>query len=631
MNNSVKKQIINMLSTDNYVTASTIAKKLNVSTRTVNNYINIINFNKTVILSNKRYGYKLISDYRYEEDKIPSSQEERVFYLIKALVKCKQGISILDLSEQLCISTSTLIKDFPTLREKLSNYDLKLKNRKGYLYLLGDEEDKRRLIRELIINQNTDIWNYSLELFNNSEINQDEIKDILISLLKNYNIYISDYSLNNILIHSIITIYRLINNNYLENEQNLDFEGFDLQLKVAEDFARQLEKKYRIKFNQNEINQLAFLLITKTTTVNFNELDLENVIDLVGEEYYKLAQEIIEKVHCQYFIDIYDTEFLLKFSLHLKNMLFRAKNKYQEKNPLTQEFKSSYPLIYDIAAFVCSVIQEKKSIYINEDEITYLSFHLGSIIERKNQMSHKLKCIFVYDNYYDYYRETLLKITRRFGEYLEVTDVVNSSVEFQRLDYDIIISLVPLHLPDVEYVLINKILMQRDYDKILKKIETTKKKNSLGYVVDYLDDFFKEYFFEIEHYFINEFEAIKYMTYKLIEKEYVDRAFMNDVLKREKITSTSFDNGIAIPHSMAIYAKRNCAYVIINSKPMQWGNHPVKLIILIGISEKNRSAFKDLYSKLLEILDEPEYLKQVLACNSYETMIKTLKNNMKNI
>ena len=625
MENNLKNKIIALLSKQEWMTAKSIAEKLNVSARTINNYINAINLNGNIILSSKRTGYKLNPDFHFIDQSPPANQTERIFFLIKALIQNKQGISTYELSSQLCISDSTLTKDLPVLKQSLNRYNLTLKNRKGYLTLLGEEESKRRLIRETIISQDENSQQNSLNLFSSDLINQQDVKSILISLLKENNLYISDYSLNNILIHSLITIDRLMNNNQLCNSQFLNFEGFHLQLKVAREYAEKLENKYRICFNQNEINQLAFLLITKTTTINFADLNIENVVNMIGESYYSLAREIIQEVNTHFYIDIDDPEFIIKFTLHLKNMLFRINNHYQERNPLTNEFKSSYPLVYDIAVFISLLLQKKNNIAISEDEIAYLSFHIGSIIERKNNLSNKLNCVFVYQNYYDFHRPVLMKLTRRFGNELEITDVVHNFMNFDKLKYDLILSMTPLELPNNQYILIHNLLLEDDMQKIKKKIDSIKARKNLEFVTDYLDDFFEEDLFETEHYFTDELQAIRYMAEKVVKRGFADQTFIEGIIDREKIASTSFDNGIAIPHSMTSDTFKNCAVVIINKKPIIWGNYPVRMMILIGINKNHRQSFKDLYTKLLEVLDDPKTLEQLLNCGSYKKLITTLR------
>ncbi|MCY7915897.1 PRD domain-containing protein, partial [Bacillus haynesii] len=95
------------------------------------------------------------------------------------------------------------------------------------------------------------------------------------------------------------------------------------------------------------------------------------------------AKKLLEKVHECYFIEIVDDEFFVKFTLHIRNLLFRAKHGQMVKNPLTYKLKDSYPLIYELAVFISNQIQLMENIHIGEDEISYIAFHIGSYFERR--------------------------------------------------------------------------------------------------------------------------------------------------------------------------------------------------------------------------------------------------------
>ena len=92
----------------------------------------------------------------------------------------------------------------------------------------------------------------------------------------------------------------------------------------------------------------------------------------------------------------------------------------------------------------------------------------------------------------------------------------------------------------------------------------------------------------------------------------------------EEITSTSFDNKVAIPHSILCSTSRNCSYVIVNKTPMKWGYFEVNIIIMIGINHNQRRFFKELYSNLLEKLQDMTILQELIKVKSYDAFIKLL-------
>ena len=122
----------------------------------------------------------------------------------------------------------------------------------------------------------------------------------------------------------------------------------------------------------------------------------------------------------------------------------------------------------------------------------------------------------------------------------------------------------------------------------------------------------------------NSFGKMKIVPEKLIDAGIAPASFTQSVLEREEITSTSFDNKVAIPHSILCSTSRNCSYVIVNKTPMKWGYFEVNIIIMIGINHNQRRFFKELYSNLLEKLQDMTIIQELIKVKSYDAFIKLL-------
>src|SRR5699024_12679762 len=69
----------------------------------------------------------------------------------------------------------------------------------------------------------------------------------------------------------------------------------------------------------------------------------------------------------------------------------------------------------------------------------------------------------------------------------------------------------------------------------------------------------------------------------------VHKNFIKDVIKREKMSSTAFNNIVAVPHSLHMDASSSCISIYIPEHPIKWGNSDnIRLIALIAM-DKNRS------------------------------------------
>ena len=111
----VEKELVKIILQEKIVTAKTLAERLEVSLRTIKNYVQSINsqFPEAVISSNKGYSvnHEIAQDILNSQTSlIPQTSNERVVYLETRLINhdCSGALDIYDLCEELFVSLSTL-------------------------------------------------------------------------------------------------------------------------------------------------------------------------------------------------------------------------------------------------------------------------------------------------------------------------------------------------------------------------------------------------------------------------------------------------------------------------------------------------------------------------------------------
>ena len=135
---------------------------------------------------------------------------------------------------------------------------------------------------------------------------------------------------------------------------------------------------------------------------------------------------------------------------------------------------------------------------------------------------------------------------------------------------------------------------------------------------------FSKKYFEHNHYEKTPIDMINYISDKAFKLNLVDKHFSRSVLQRESITPTSFDNRIAIPHSIIDRSNQTFAYVISNDKAMRWGYFDVNIVILIGISKNDNQKFREIYSSLLNIIANDKTISKIIKSKKYEDFLNTL-------
>ncbi|HBH0144355.1 TPA: PTS sugar transporter subunit IIA [Clostridioides difficile] len=637
MKTSKKELFLNFIKTQHdWIDSSTLANYLNVSTRSIRKYVNEINSNGEFILSSKK-GYKVNLNNNCQT-KVDSSEnilpDNRLNLILKELIVNSNGINIFDLSEDLFVSPATIEGDIVKANKFIGSYNLKIKQSKFLLKLIGNESAKRKLMSSIIFKETGSDF---LSLFDVQKIYQEynltKLKENIIYILKKYNLFINEYAINNILLHLMITIDRIKKNNYIESVEVVNYIDNNNDISISRDISNFLESEYNITLTSAELYYLVFQLTNKTTVLNYHEMDTKSLPNYIDEHFVKLTKKIIKNVYDLYFIDLSDDEFVVKFTLHVKNLISRAKNNQVLRNQIPQKLKDSYPLIYDISVYICNQIQILENIEIDEDEISYISLHVGSFFDRQKLLEDKILCALITPNYYDLQFKIVRDLEKRFNESIEIIQIFSDT---HNLDFDNKVDMVITTLPisdrcPIPFVYVNPYLNRKDYDNIQSKFIQIKDRKNILTVQNHLEMYFSESLFMKNIYLDSAKDYIRFMGNILYENKYVKPNYIDDVLIREKMSSTAFNNNVAIPHSMKMDALKTGVCLIVNDKPVKWGEEKVQIIAMIPINEKEKEKFNYIFESFIEILSEWNNVKELTKADNYSSFMNRIAYLIQNI
>ncbi|VFC11650.1 transcription antiterminator [Clostridioides difficile] len=637
MKTSKKELFLNFIKTQHdWIDSSTLANYLNVSTRSIRKYVNEINSNGEFILSSKK-GYKVNLNNNCQT-KVDSSEnispDNRLNLILKELIVNSNGINIFDLSEELFVSPATIEGDIVKANKFIGSYNLKIKQSKFLLKLIGNESAKRKLMSSIIFKETGSDF---LSLFDVQKIYQEynltKLKENIIYILKKYNLFINEYAINNILLHLMITIDRIKKNNYIESVEVVNYIDNNNDISISRDISNFLESEYNLTLTSAELYYLVFQLTNKTTVLNYHEMDTKSLPNYIDEHFVKLTKKIIKNVYDLYFIDLSDDEFVVKFTLHVKNLISRAKNNQVLRNQIPQKLKDSYPLIYDISVYICNQIQILENIEIDEDEISYISLHVGSFFDRQKLLEDKILCALITPNYYDLQFKIVRDLEKRFNESIEIIQIFSDT---HNLDFDNKVDMVITTLPisdrcPIPFVYVNPYLNRKDYDNIQSKFIQIKDRKNILTVQNHLEMYFSESLFMKNIYLDSAKDYIKFMGNILYKNKYVKPNYIDDVLIREKMSSTAFNNNVAIPHSMKMDALKTGVCLIVNDKPVKWGEEKVQIIAMIPINEKEKEKFNYIFESFIEILSEWNNVKELTKADNYSSFMNRIAYLIQNI
>lgn len=616
-----------------WVTAVSLANTLGISVRTVKNYVSELNGCYHGIIASSRKGYIInpaIGAKALKETKssIPQTARERAAYIMKRINR--EPVSFYDLCEELFISSSTLYAVLPRIRKQLESFDLTLHTASDMLEIVGLEKNKRKLLSQLLYHESNENF-VNLETIQSAfpDIDILYVKNIVLETLSEYRYFINDYSLSNLVLHIAIAADRIKNNaGYGEYEQAM--EALDLlphEYELSQKIVERLENHFQLKFSAGEVQEMTLLLISRATSLNYNSITVDNLADIIGKDCISLVYELVNAVGSFYYINLNEPEFLIRFALHIKNLLIRAQNQHFCKNPIGDTLKATCPLIYDDAVCCSSIIKEWTGISINDDEISYIAFHLGSTLETQKALASKLSAVIYCPTYYNMDNRLLQTISSRLSTELLIANIITEESDLDKITTpDLIICTVPINRTLVTpFIQVQPFLMETDITAIRQKIDEIRTSKKRETFTSYLHQIILPDFFERGEGFSRREDAIHYLCEKLRQKDYVEEHFEKEVLEREKMSSTGFQN-FAIPHSMSMRANKTGMYLYLCDTPTNWNGKQISLIIMLCFNRDERYIFNEIFEPLTMILTEPNNLKKALTFNKYEEFIEFLRD-----
>lgn len=634
-----KEKLIQMLLKEQPLTSSVLSNQLDVSIRTVKNYIYQINdeYPETIISSrlgysiNKDHAYDVLRDLLSEEKGIPQTSKERIVFLLNKLLKSHQDdlFNIYDISDELYISPSTIRNELKKVKRKLNKYDIELILKGDSFKIDGLEKNKRKMLSSILYEE-SDIHFLNLDTLQQSfrNINIDLIKSIILSEFQKYHYFINDYSLSNLVLHLALSIERIRDDNhYIQNNQTINEDL--IEYKLAKDLALQLENYFQITFSKAEVFEMTLLIASRASSFNYRTMKISDLEEFVGKDCLDLVYSLVDDIKSLYSIDLSDPEFLMRFTLHIYNLIIRSHNNYLSKNPLTKEIKTSYPLIYDMSVTIAKIIIEKTNVHINDDEIAYITFHIGSILETQKSFATKLPIAIFCPNYYDLSYKLIDSIQQYFSNDVIISHVFTNENDLLSIhNIDLIITTVPLNvILETPVFEIKMFLSNQDRYKLsekIKEININKQKNELR---KYLTQLIIPDLFERKEDFKNKNECLSIMVNKLVENKYVETSFYDEIIKREQLSSTAFGN-FAIPHSMKMNAYKTGINVMITRKPIKWDNHSVNLVLMMCFNKNERYIFNNIYDIITTILSESDNVKRIVSSKTYDEFIDNIVNSI---
>ena len=609
-----------------WITGNTLAQMLNVSDRTIRSDIESINteYQREIIFSNKRLGYKLdehaISEMELETHNIiPQTPQERCIWIIKELLFNSRELNLYDLESRVFMSGYSIENDLGRIKKMIKDYHLNLKRSKNFVELIGEENEKRKLYRKLLTDEvqgNFTNLNILATLF--SDFDFLKISDIFTETCYEYDYQIKESLFPIVMIHAGVAIERIISGNYAENI-DLPDESFTetLEYQLSQDFFARVEQGCQIHSVENEIIKFAILLCSSNSQQDFTQ----------KKEIREIVVAVLTKINDNFDIDFSGDEALVSgLGNHISSLIERQKTNTSMSNVYLREIKRKYPLVFEMAVHAGEVLSERLEKKVGENELSFIALHLGAAYDRVNSPS-KYRAVVIIPNNQMLSKPFIDKINSRFED--RMTIVFNYKIFDERqvraISPDLIISTVSLkHQIKIPTLQLSLLFDYEDESKIfqlLNQLDKERYHEKFQKMMEHLIQ--KKLFYRKDHVADGE-EAIEYLCNELIKEGLADEDYKADVIKRERISATSFVQGFAVPHAIEISTSESCIATLTLDKPVQWGNFEVRLVILLAIRGEDNQLMSIFFDWLSNLVMDPQKLSALLKARDQKDFIENI-------
>ena len=616
------KKIIIELSDSEYVTASELAKILDLNEKTVRTTIgkmrDSLDEYGIEIESKTRKGYHLLiydkekyqafinNDEWLSKNDIPNNSKEREEWLLDYLLKQHKFVRIDDLSEMLYVSRPTITNDIRNVEDSLKSYHITLIRRPNYgLHIQGSEFD----IRNCMISQFKD--NKWAQRFSDKEENElKEISKILLNNIQNQKVVLSKSMIQEMTSCIYIAKVRYEENYKITVSKNeVVHRIYKPCIEVATNIVEELNEKFHIHLLDSEIYYIAINIAARS---DYNVLEGELESGVINQAR-KQATQMLDCVYDMMHLDMrQNLSLLYDLISFLIPMDIRMRYGIIAKNPFAEATKKKYFFAYNVASQ--AVIPLKKTYFheLPENEIAYLTSIFALFIEQEKDKKKKYNILVICATNMSTSKLFAYQYKKKFKKYIDevyTCEMYNlDSFDFSKVDY--IFTTVEINRVLPKPVLgISAFLEDEEVEKI-SSILKFKSSNTIA------DVYSEELFYDNIKGETKE-EILFEICKRIPEKYGIPSDFYEGLLRREEITGTDLAKHVALPHPYETTSDISFACISVLDHPIRWTRQDVQVVILMAVAEDEQrdltnflqliSEFIANESAVLQLVEEPDF------------------------
>lgn len=653
-------------------TTAQIAVELKVNPRTIKADIKKINdeLEKHSCSIRTKRGVGLWLDYNpegeaflktvlYEDQDSYISADIRKYYIAAKLLNSTDFISAEALANEFFVSKATVLNDLNDLKDFWE--ELGITFVKKVKYGIRAEGTERRIRHALFVVLG-EVLAYlggagadNLQpLF--EDVDLEQLKEMILSAEKRFQFVLTSISFDELLIQIAVILQRTVVNRSVTSgrqahladggqsdtqftpyaeESNLTDEGRrpyrspDRDRKewfICQYFKEQIGTYMNMRFPETEIPGLITCLKGLRFQVPMARAGDRETARSRNPRLFDYMMQVLMEIDSKYSLSLAkDEEFICAMFTHLVCMFYRIQSRMCLANPILESVKKEMFYEYEMASYMIDKFKSKYGIEATDDEIGYITFHIGASIERMAQLKKKrLTVTIVCTTGLGTSQFISIKLKRLFPD-LVIQKIISDKEtrDLKKEEQDFVISTVPLSLEGIHVVQVSLVLNEEDTKCIRKYVEERgadvqdKENETYDCLKNYLHDEITILTCDLK----SREEAIQLLGNRMAGEGFVDAGYVESVFKREKLSDTSMGSLIAIPHAFEGHILKQGIGFMTLKKPIVWGKHKVQMVFMLALNtDTGIEEFQKIFKAIFRLTRNFKDIDKILKMTSLEKL-----------
>lgn len=594
---------------------SELAKQLQVSERTIRSEI------KDMMKDSQKYGfeielrrgkgyYLIIHDQKqlkqYLEKDMMFDPVRRIDTEIVILLLEDEFVSQDVIATMFGVTKPVVRGDMDKIACKLQEYHLQLKKKSHYgVKIYGSSYDKKCMLTTLYQKGNQYLLR-RLQSLNVIEIQQLE-KHFLDCL--NINGLTANY-------WDYVDLDAYLKITLLNIKNDIDM----ITSYPYQSFAIDLFKEMKQIFTQEDIDinsaDFAKFMENKVKTIATNNMYDEVLKTHMDQWLYNIDQRYNLNSSC-------DEGFKKSILAHMSLLIDRLSQNISYNNPLVKEISAKYPVVFNAAICLKEEIEAAYQVEISQDEIGFIATHFAAHVEKsaKEHLSSAKRIAVLCSTGGGSAFLIKLKLEGIFHASVIETFSFTQIQEAQQFRPDIVFSIKDLeNVFHVPVILIGELLEEQDLLRIRDMFSWDYQRITNDNLLFLLHE---DLFYVIDEN-LSYHAILNRMVEDLVHKAYAHDQIIEQVFRREKVMSTIFDKGVAIPHPMeSCCLKESISIAIVKQAKEQ-----VQLIFLVNLKNGSIKIHQEISKMVFRIIENDTQLEDLKRSVSFEEVYSLLKEDM---